>query len=181
MAHAGGDQAVTLPTNTIYMNGSTSTDDLGIVKYEWSRDGSSLAIGTIVGNSDHEPVLIVSWISLFVHEEIPLMADFQLTNIVPGRYVFKLTVHDTQGLSSTDTVSVIAHPDPMLMNLVEVTFAVSINALTQSELDSLQQKLILLLGNNLKLVVRDLVIEPKTGEAILIFYVERIVRLELRR
>ena len=42
------------------MNGSQSNDDLGIVKYEWQRDGASLAIGSIVGNTDHEPVLIVS-------------------------------------------------------------------------------------------------------------------------
>lgn len=42
------------------MNGSMSSDDLGITKYEWQRDASSLAVGTIVGNTDHEPVLIVS-------------------------------------------------------------------------------------------------------------------------
>lgn len=42
------------------MNGSTSSDDLGIIRYEWQRDASSLAVGTIVGNTDHEPVLIVS-------------------------------------------------------------------------------------------------------------------------
>lgn len=60
IAHAGGDKSVTLPKNSIYMNGSESSDDLGIVKYEWLRDGTSLAIGTIVGNTDHEPVLIVS-------------------------------------------------------------------------------------------------------------------------
>lgn len=66
MAHAGGDQTITMPMNTIYMNGSTSTDDLGIVKYEWTRDSTSLAIGTIVGKSDHEPVLIVSQFSPFL-------------------------------------------------------------------------------------------------------------------
>lgn len=59
VAHAGGDQSVTLPKNAIYLNGSQSTDDLGIVKYEWTRDGTSLAIGTIVGQTDHEPILIV--------------------------------------------------------------------------------------------------------------------------
>lgn len=60
VAHAGGDQTVTLPTNAIYMNGSKSSDDLGIVKYTWTRESTSLAIGSIVGNTDHEPVLIVS-------------------------------------------------------------------------------------------------------------------------
>lgn len=42
------------------MNGSKSSDDLGIAKYEWVRDGTSLAIGSILGNTDHEAVLIVS-------------------------------------------------------------------------------------------------------------------------
>lgn len=59
VANAGGDQSITLPVNAIYLNGTKSSDDLGIVRYTWTRDGSSLAIGTIVGNSSSEPVLIV--------------------------------------------------------------------------------------------------------------------------
>lgn len=60
VAHAGGDQSITLPQNAIYMNGSQSSDDLGVEKYEWTRDGTSLAIGSIVGRTDHGPILIVS-------------------------------------------------------------------------------------------------------------------------
>lgn len=59
MAHAGGDQSLQMPVNAIYINGSKSYDDLSIVSYEWIRDASSLAIGTIIGNTDHEPILIV--------------------------------------------------------------------------------------------------------------------------
>lgn len=103
--------------------------------------------------------------------------DIQITNIVAGRYVFKLTVTDAQGLSSSDTVSVIVHPDALLLNLVEITFTVGVSALTEAEVSSLQQKLVLLLGNNMKLIVRDLRKEQKTGEAILIFYVEQVVCL----
>lgn len=98
----------------------------------------------------------------------------QLTNIVPGRYVFVLTVTDAQGLTGSDTVSVIVHPDQLIMNLIEITFSVSVTALTQAEVLSLGQKLELLLGNNMKLIVRDLRIEQKTSEAILVFYVERV-------
>lgn len=94
---------------------------------------------------------------------------------MPGRYVFKLTVHDAQGLTGSDTVSIIVRPDPLLMNLVEITFTVGVSVLTESEFDSLKQKLGLLLGNNIKIIVRDLRTEPKTGEAILLFYVEKIV------
>lgn len=82
---------------------------------------------------------------------------------------------DAQGLSSSDTVSVIVHPDPLLLDLVEITFPIGVNALTEAEVSSLQQKLLLLLGNNMRLIVRDLRMEQKTGEAILIFYVEQVV------
>lgn len=67
------------------------------------------------------------------------------------------------------------HPDPLLVNLVEITFTIGVSALTDAEVLSLQQKLVLLLGNNIKLIVRDLRMEPKTSEAILIFYVEQVV------
>ena len=60
VARGGGDQTVTLPVNSIYLNGTKSQDDLGIEKFEWVRDSASLAIGTIVGNTDRESVLIVS-------------------------------------------------------------------------------------------------------------------------
>lgn len=99
----------------------------------------------------------------------------QLTNIVPGRYVFKLTVSDAQGLTATDVVSVIVYPDPMLMNLIELTFDVSVSVLTQSEVDSLRHKLELLLGDKTKIVLRELKVEQKTGEAVLVFYVETVL------
>lgn len=101
---------------------------------------------------------------------------FQLTNVVPGRFIFKLTVTDDQGLTSTDTVSIIVHPDPLVLNLVELTLSMGISVLTQSELDSLVQKISLLLGD-VKVRVRDLRTEPKTGDAIIIFYVDRVVSI----
>lgn len=81
---------------------------------------------------------------------------------------------DDQGLTGTDTVSVIVHPDPMLLNLVQLTFTVGVSVLTQSELESLKQKLILLLSDNTRLCVRGLEKDDKTGEAILSFYVEKV-------
>lgn len=87
--------------------------------------------------------------------------------------MFKLIVSDAQGLTSSDTVSVNVHSDPMLMNLIEITFAVGVSVLTQAEVESLKQKLVLLLGDNTHLCVRDLKMEQKTGEAVLVFYVEK--------
>lgn len=60
VANAGGDQSITLPVSAIYLNGTKSSDDLGVVRYTWTRDGGSLAIGNIVGNTSSEAVLIVS-------------------------------------------------------------------------------------------------------------------------
>ncbi|XP_053692975.1 dyslexia-associated protein KIAA0319-like protein [Sabethes cyaneus] len=155
VANGGGDQSITLPTNAIVLNGTRSYDDLGIANYSWTREAGSLAIGTIVDDSDHKPVLI-------------------LTNIVPGRYVFKLTVTDGQGLSGIDTVSVIVHPDPLVMNLVELTLTMEAIVLTQPELHSLQQKLVLLIGDNTaQLHIRELKIEHRTGQVVIVFYVQK--------
>lgn len=40
-----GDVVVKLPKNEAVLNGSLSSDDYGIVSYEWSRSDSSPAIG----------------------------------------------------------------------------------------------------------------------------------------
>lgn len=60
VANAGGDQSITLPVSAIYFNGSSSSDDLSVVKYQWTREDASLAAGQIVGNTDNSPVMIVS-------------------------------------------------------------------------------------------------------------------------
>lgn len=60
VANAGGDQSITLPVSAIYFNGSSSSDDLGVSKYQWTREDASLAAGEIVGKSDNSPVMIVS-------------------------------------------------------------------------------------------------------------------------
>lgn len=59
IANAGGDQSVTLPVNVIYLNGTKSSDDLAIMNWTWTRESSSLAIGTVVGNTHNEPILMV--------------------------------------------------------------------------------------------------------------------------
>lgn len=86
-----------------------------------------------------------------------------------------MSVTDAQGLVGSDTVSIIVHEDPLLKNLIELTITVGVTVLTQAEIESLQQKMMLLLGDNTKLRVRDLRTEQKTGEAVLVFYVEKIV------
>ena len=59
IAHGGGDLSITLPVNVVKLNGSMSSDDLAIVNYTWTRDGKSLAVGNIIGNTNHEAVFMV--------------------------------------------------------------------------------------------------------------------------
>lgn len=64
----GGNQNISLPLSVLVLNGSLSSDDLAIVNYSWAREGDSLAIGTVIANSEHESVLMVSTI-LYIYLE----------------------------------------------------------------------------------------------------------------
>ncbi|XP_015173738.1 PREDICTED: dyslexia-associated protein KIAA0319 [Polistes dominula] len=153
-ANAGGDQVIIAPIVALILNGSQSSDDLRIGQWLWTRESSSLAVGTIIEGTDKSPILM-------------------LTDIVPGRYLFKLKVTDEQGLSNEDTVSVIVKPDPQLLHLVELTLNIGANVLTELQKNSLVVKLQMLLRDEATIVVRNLRAEPRTGKAVLIFYVEK--------
>ncbi|KAL9875513.1 dyslexia-associated protein KIAA0319-like protein isoform 1-T2 [Glossina fuscipes fuscipes] len=105
--------------------------------------------------------------------KIPLIipAFVKLTNLVSGRYVFKLTVSDEQGLTSTETVSVFVHLDPMLLNMEQLTLPMNISMLTYSALNTIAQKIGLLMGD-MKAVVRKLQCDSRTEAAILVFFVQ---------
>lgn len=173
IANAGGDRTITLPITAIYLNGSQSSDDLAVVKYVWTREDTSQAAGVIIDNTDKQPVMIVR-AKQSSAQAIPInirIIRLQLTNVVQGRYVFKLTVSDEQGLTSSDTVSINVHADPMLMYLVQMTLPMSLTVLTKSELDSTVQKLQLLLGDDNKIQIRELKQDLHTEAALLVFFV----------
>ena len=152
IANAGGDQSLTLPVALMVINGTKSTDDLRIVSYAWTRERSSIAAGDVV-SPPGSPVLMV-------------------TNVIPGRYVFKLTVTDDQGSTGEDIARVIVHPDANLLNLVDLTMAIEFSSLTQSELEIILQKISLFLGDNKKVTVRSFGPVPKTTDSTLRFCVE---------
>lgn len=95
---------------------------------------------------------------------------FQLTNIEPGRYVFELTVTDDQGESDHDTVSVQVKPDPLERNQLEMTLNIPISSFTQNQLDSLIQKMTLLLKEDIKINVTEVRGEIDSGNTQLIFF-----------
>ncbi|MEN7546890.1 malectin domain-containing carbohydrate-binding protein [Rapidithrix thailandica] len=89
IADAGSDQTITLPVNTVQLDGTASTDAEGaLANYQWTKKS-----GPVSFNMDSES------------SSTPL-----LTGLVEGIYVFELTVTDDKGLQSTDEVSVVVLP-----------------------------------------------------------------------
>ena len=85
MAVAGSNQTVTLPTNSVWLQGSGSYDAGGwITNYSWTQQsGPNQASIISISNS-----------------------NVQVSNMIAGTYVFKLTVTDNSGLTGSATVSV---------------------------------------------------------------------------
>jgi ribosomal protein L14 len=85
VANAGADQTITLPVNSLTLNGSASIDPDGtIVSYSWVKI-SGPASGTIVSAAGATTVV---------------------NSLVQGTYSFKLTVTDNSGATDTDTVKI---------------------------------------------------------------------------
>lgn len=90
VARAGNDVVIVLPVDHVTLYGNGSTDDKGIVSYEWSKTPSSPAVGDMQGTSS--PTLKVS-------------------NMVVGDYTFVLKVTDTGGQTASSSLTVVVQPE----------------------------------------------------------------------
>jgi poly(3-hydroxybutyrate) depolymerase len=79
---AGGDRSITLPTNSLYLQGTASDAD-GIASYVWTKISGGSA--SLSGQST---------------------SKLRAYNLLAGTYVFRLTVKDTKGNSKYDDVKV---------------------------------------------------------------------------
>lgn len=89
-ANAGSDRSITLPTNSITINGSGTDSDGTISSYSWSRV-SGPNTPTLTGATT---------------------ANLTASNLIAGTYVFRLTVTDNGGAIATDDVSVVVNSAP---------------------------------------------------------------------
>lgn len=155
-ANAGGDRSIQLPCNLVVLNGSASTDDVGIVSYEWIRDSSSLAAGEILQGSETTPLLM-------------------LTGFVPGRYLFRLTVTDAERSTSSDTASLIVKPALNEKDDVQMSIAADIYSFTEEQKVTIAKKLGLLLQEETEsvVVISKVSMEKNTNGVILVFHVEK--------
>ena len=103
-----------------------------------------------------------------------LFAGFQLTNLVPGRYVFRLTVTDDQGLSDYDVATLLVRADPRRLDAVTLTLASDAAAFTEGELTTLRDQIRLLLHQpgsvDVSVHMDDVVVDPRSGHPVLQFY-----------
>lgn len=83
VANAGADKTLTLPTNSVVLNGSGTDSDGTIASYAWTKVSGPSA--TMSGSSTQ---------------------NLSLSNLVEGTYVFRLTVKDNAGASAWDEASV---------------------------------------------------------------------------
>ena len=105
VANAGADQVITLPSNSVNLNGSASTDpDNNIASYQWTK---------------------ISGPSSFTIAN-PNAVQTQVTNLVEGVYQFDLKVTDRFGLYDNDVVQVTvgnsSPPPPCTTNCGKIVF-----------------------------------------------------------
>jgi hypothetical protein len=100
-ANAGGDQTITLPTNSVTLTGSGTESNGTIVSYTWVKT-SGPAPGTLT---------------------TPGQAQTTVTGLVQGVYTFRLTVTDNSGITATDVITVTVNPDPTPVNQSPVAVA----------------------------------------------------------
>jgi hypothetical protein len=104
VAIAGTDQTITLPTNSVTLDGSASTDpDNNIASYIWTKIFGPSSFNISITNKKEQA---------------------QVTNLVEGVYQFELTVKDAGGLFSKDTIKVKVNsvPDTIQISGNEITF-----------------------------------------------------------
>ncbi|NXX82476.1 LRP11 protein, partial [Urocolius indicus] len=85
---AGQDIVLQSPVDWVLLDGRESSDDHGIVQYEWTL---------LKGDSS-------------VEMKVPQPGTLKLSHVQEGGYVFQLTVTDTAGQQSSDNVSVTVLP-----------------------------------------------------------------------
>ena len=84
VANAGADKNLDLPTNSINLTGSASDADGSIASYAWSKQSGGAATLTTANT-----------------------ATLQVSGLVQGTYIFRLTVTDNTGATGFDEVTVL--------------------------------------------------------------------------
>ena len=102
VANAGSDQTITAPTNSVNLDGTASYDPDGtIAAYDWTFV-SGPGAATISNSNTPTPAI---------------------SGLIPGQYVFQLSVTDNSGGSYSDQVNITVNQEPTLPNQAPVANA----------------------------------------------------------
>jgi hypothetical protein len=110
VANAGTDKTITLPTNSITLQGSGTDNDGTITAYRWTKL-SGPTQGTIT---------------------TPGAATTTVTGLVAGSYVFRLTVTDNRSATAADDVTVTVNNAPVATKTINVNMYGNTNAYANS-------------------------------------------------
>jgi hypothetical protein len=109
VANAGADMSITLPTNTVTLNGSGTDADGTISSFAWTKIGGPVA-GSFTNTSSANPVA---------------------SALVAGVYEYQLTVTDNNGATGKDTVLVTVNTAPNIFPVVnagtDITITLPVN------------------------------------------------------
>jgi alpha-tubulin suppressor-like RCC1 family protein len=110
IANAGTDITITLPVNTVNLDGSASSNPGGgTLIYSWSEVSGPVSY-TIAS---------------------PTASTTGITNLVQGIYVFSLTVTNSQGNAATASVTVTVNPAPVVIPIAnagtDITITLPVN------------------------------------------------------
>ena len=92
LAFAGNDATITLPVDSIQLNGTGTDSDGTIVSYSWQKIAGPLQYN--IGSASQQQVMV--------------------TGLVQGQYKFELTVTDNNGAIAKDTVTVTVLSQPAI-------------------------------------------------------------------
>jgi|GEM_PF-6950661 parallel beta-helix repeat protein len=94
-ADAGPDQTITLPTNTVTLNGTGNDPDGSITGYNWARISGPNGSGLVQQANS---------------------ASTQVTGLTAGTFVYRLTVTDNAGATASSDVTVTVNPESVGSN-----------------------------------------------------------------
>ncbi|EDL32470.1 mCG116690 [Mus musculus] len=107
VANAGPNQTITLPQNTIILNGNQSSDDHQIVLYEWFAGPGGLEFATLLLQHPKNLCLLsVAGLRTVTEGDGAQTPYLHLSELQEGEYTFQLMVTDSSGQQSTALVAV---------------------------------------------------------------------------
>jgi Secretion system C-terminal sorting domain/Bacterial Ig domain/Right handed beta helix region len=109
-ANAGADQTITLPTSSVTLSGSGTDADGTIASYTWTRI-----------SGPNTPTIVS-----------PSSASTNVTGLIAGTYVFRLTVTDNLGATGFDDITVIVNTPPTANAGADQTITLPTSSVTLS-------------------------------------------------